>query len=207
MQMEDDNSHASDGSDNAVPVADMLTFGHPTVKTAVATAATVAPDEPTPYEIREYRVADNAGIWGKIRVADTSVPDYRRARGILLHDLLAHVRTAADISRAVRRFEAVGHLAGIATRQEAESLLQHARRIVMERTIAKPTEGNYRPDRVVWTADGYVDVIDYKFGEEKPTQYGKQIRRYMQLLADMGHTPVRGFIWYVDSGRIVEVSD
>lgn len=62
-----------------------------------------------------------------------------------------------------------------------------------------------RPDRVVWTADGHIDIIDYKFGEQRPKAYSRQVRAYMDALAAMGYENLRGFIWYVDSGKTVPV--
>lgn len=214
-QMEPYNTHAA-GDDTP----GVLTFGTPTVRTD-DTQTDIQPDEPVPYDIKGYRVNDRSDVWSRIRVALPEDIGRRRARGILLHDILAHVRTEADIPRAVRRFAAAGQLADLASPHEAEQLLRQAvtdpraaqwfdpeaRRILTERTLAHPSEGNYRPDRVVWTAEGTVDVIDYKFGEEKPGPYGRQIRNYMRLLRDIGYSPVRGFIWYVDSGRITPVSD
>ena len=43
-------------------------------------------------------------------------------------------------------------------------------------------KANYRPDRVVWTSEDTIDVIDYKFGEEEPEKYFSQVRGYMRLL-------------------------
>ena len=47
-------------------------------------------------------------------------------------------------------------------------------------------------------------VVDFKFGSPKP-EYQAQVRRYMNLLADMGHHHIKGYLWYVYSNRIEEV--
>lgn len=209
--MEPDNTHAVDADG-------VLTFGAPTTRDRKSAAA-IAPDEPVPYDIMSYRVTDRHDVWSRIHVADPTENNEHRVRGIMLHDILAQIRTEADIPRAVRRGAAAGMLRGIATPDEAEEMLRQAvtdpraarwfdpaaSRIVTERTLTRPGEGNYRPDRIVWTAEGTVDVVDYKFGEEKPGPYGRQLRRYMNMLQEMGHSPVRGYIWYVDSGVIDEV--
>ena len=51
-------------------------------------------------------------------------------------------------------------------------------------------------------------VIDYKFGEFTAfnKKYHRQVRGYMQLLADMGFANVCGHIWYVKEGVIEDVS-
>ena len=62
-----------------------------------------------------------------------------------------------------------------------------------------------RPDRVIMKGDT-TTVIDFKFG--KPCgSYHDQVRGYMQLLTDMGHTNVKGYLWYVYSNRIEEVKE
>ena len=79
-------------------------------------------------------------------------------------------------------------------------------KVLLEQSITlKNAEGTYRPDRVVWTSQGTIDVIDYKFGEEHKEQYQKQVKNYMNLLTDMGYQAVRGFLWYVEKGKIVEI--
>ena len=60
-----------------------------------------------------------------------------------------------------------------------------------------------RPDRVM--SDGKkMIVVDFKFG--KPNEkYHDQVHEYMQLLADMGHKNIEGYLWYVYSNKIVKV--
>ena len=47
-------------------------------------------------------------------------------------------------------------------------------------------------------------VVDFKFGGEHP-EYHDQVREYMTLLRQMGHSRVSGFLWFVYSNKIVEV--
>ena len=47
-------------------------------------------------------------------------------------------------------------------------------------------------------------VIDYKFGEEN-TSYNKQIANYIDELQKMGYTSVKGYIWYVSAGKIIQI--
>ena len=60
-----------------------------------------------------------------------------------------------------------------------------------------------RPDRVMTDGREWV-VVDFKFGSPKD-EYHDQVREYMQLLADMGHTHIKGYLWFVYSNRIEEV--
>ena len=61
----------------------------------------------------------------------------------------------------------------------------------------------FRPDRVLLT-DGKVIVIDYKFGEHY-RKYERQVKRYMDMWRRMGYENVSGFLWYLDSGNIIEL--
>jgi hypothetical protein len=52
-------------------------------------------------------------------------------------------------------------------------------------------------------------VVDYKTGErdrELEGQYLDQVREYREILSEAWGSPVRGFIWYVETGEAVEVS-
>ena len=90
--------------------------------------------------------------------------------------------------------------------REVTCMSNNYEKVLLEQSITlKNAEGTYRPDRVVWTSQGTIDVIDYKFGEEHKEQYQKQVKNYMNLLTDMGYQAVRGFLWYVEKGKIVEI--
>jgi hypothetical protein len=49
-------------------------------------------------------------------------------------------------------------------------------------------------------------VVDYKFGDEQKG-YKVQISGYMQRLRAMGYGDVKGYVWYVPTGQIVEVEE
>jgi len=51
-------------------------------------------------------------------------------------------------------------------------------------------------------------VVDYKTGRREMDQeeaYLAQVRGYMAMLADAWSVPVRGFLWYVETGETIEV--
>ena len=54
--------------------------------------------------------------------------------------------------------------------------------------------------------DGRAVVVDYKFGELDTERHRRQIREYLRLLRDMGHTKTEGFLWYVRLGKIEKVN-
>ena len=81
------------------------------------------------------------------------------------------------------------------------------KKVMIERPIAIGGDDSRRPDRVVWTADGYIDVIDFKSGNQKPQRYIKQVKEYVGLMSMLGYKNVRGFLYYLDTGQIVKITD
>ena len=63
-----------------------------------------------------------------------------------------------------------------------------------------------RPDRVM-IKDNKAIVVDYKFAREND-EHDKQVKRYMQLLQQMGYTDVTGYLWYIknDENYTKEIS-
>ncbi len=168
-------------------------------------------------DMMPYRVNDGKYLWEQTRVDYDSDRAAAIRRGVAMHDILAmvkHVETLhSAVERAVRK-----HLVPRAEAAGAESLLRDRinradclrwfsgyKRILCERTITKSNGTHSRPDRVVWTSDGYIDIIDYKFGGENTSAYAAQVREYICEFKAMGYENVRGYVWYVDSGKTVPV--
>ena len=74
-----------------------------------------------------------------------------------------------------------------------------------ERNILRPNATSKRPDRVMTRGTEAV-VVDYKFGEES-NAYHRQIAEYIEILRQMGYTSVKGYIWYVSTGKIVQIEE
>lgn len=188
-----------------------------------AASAIVAENHP-------YTTSDNSHIWAQIRIDDLadieSVDDlfnltYPRVRGTVLHNIMRSIRYPSDLARAIRRQIARGIITD-ELGEEFSALLSEAladervapwyhdfSMLLNERAISIPQGNNpperYRPDRVVRTADGYIDVIDYKFGEHND-KYISQVRRYVTLLSrQFPADKVRGFLWYPLSATIIPV--
>jgi ATP-dependent exoDNAse (exonuclease V) beta subunit len=131
-----------------------------------------------------------------------------RLRGLVLHDILSAVVTAADLPRAVDRAVASGAL----PRKDRDRTLRFLadeldsvsvkdwfsaeNRILNEAPVLGPDGTELRPDRVVLRPDGSAEIIDYKFGQPDP-KYLSQVRAYMDLYRALGHTPVTGTLWYI----------
>ena len=75
-----------------------------------------------------------------------------------------------------------------------------------------------RVDFSPWVPDGFgtcdciilqgetMDVIDYKFGKEE-REHIVQIEQYIKVLKTMGYTSVKGYVWYVPTGKITPIGN
>lgn len=203
--------------DSGRPEVTIRTIGSPTKATEEKKKPRTAlqPDGSQP--MIPYATAPRNDLWDKLDIDRYLDYGLARDRGILLHDVLAHVRHTDDLSRAIRLCtyrgrlpremaqEVEAHLSRQLLRPDIAQWFEGYSRVLCERPLVLPDGEVRRPDRVVWTADGHIDIIDYKFGEQRPKAYSRQVRAYMDALAAMGYENLRGFIWYVDSGKTVPV--
>lgn len=155
------------------------------------------------YNYRDYTALEEGGL---------SAID----EGKLLHEIFKSIRYTEDIASAVNQI----YLSGLIHSEEkaeyckkietylmqtrASEWFGHQWEVITEKDILFPEGTKARPDRVIMT-DEQVCVIDYKFGLSEESKYIKQVKFYCHTLEKMGMTHVRGFIWYVKSGKVVEV--
>lgn len=140
--------------------------------------------------------------------------------GSVLHHIFSTIRTTADIDDALQRLQLDGILYNndITAERITTMLrrrLEHPKvadwfsgrwQIFNECTILSMTDGQVverRPDRVMTDGHEWI-VVDFKFGGEH-VEYHNQVRQYMDLLRQMGHSHISGYLWYVYSNKIVEV--
>ena len=148
---------------------------------------------------------------------ETGISASRRIRGTVLHKILETVAGPEDLPKSVAMAVETG-LLSVEEGREAQSMLGGAIAHVMahgwfpgdpsklldEREIITPEGETLRPDRVVLKDDGSVEIIDYKFAEEKRA-YIKQVRRYAELYRTMGYPKVSAYLWYVDRNEVQQV--
>jgi ATP-dependent exoDNAse (exonuclease V) beta subunit len=150
--------------------------------------------------------------------ADLSPRDF----GVLMHRAFERAVTAADVHRALEIMVADAlispaehtHLKETIERAFANPLVaewfgDNWETVRNEGDILTPRPsrdtGIKRPDRVMMRGARAV-VVDYKFGRLKPSSHRAQLKSYMNLLRDMGHTDVEGYLWYVALDRIEKIS-
>ena len=137
----------------------------------------------------------------------------------MLHDTMAAIRTVADVPVAVNNLR---HSKKAKELTEADIEEIHAiiesrvkdpraarwfdgyTRLLIERPVVLSPSESRRPDRVVWTADGHIDIIDFKSGSQPAGKYRRQLIEYARLLAELGYQNLRAYLYYLDSGEIVE---
>ena len=146
----------------------------------------------------------------------TGIAASNRIKGIVLHDILADVVSVADVDEAVLKAVASGNVTsdeaveitsllkkGIAAVEGYGWFPEYPERILNEVDMID-TDGNmYRPDRVVLDG-GKAVIVDYKFGEHKPS-YERQLRKYSEMWCRMGYTDVSAYLWYVHTGEVMRI--
>lgn len=146
--------------------------------------------------------------------------------GSVLHSIFSTIRTINDIPDALQRlqFEGILYDEHITSQRITEMLQKRLSdpkvaswfsvrqdgspnwTLFNECTILSVKDGEVyerRPDRVMTDGTQWI-VVDFKFGTPKP-EYQKQVREYMTLIASMGHSDVKGYLWYVYNNKIEEV--
>ena len=142
--------------------------------------------------------------------------------GNVLHAIFSTIRTADDIPQALRQLQSEGllydeqltpeKLTQMLTKRLNDPHVAHwfsqRWQLFTECTIlyTDPINGSVkdkRPDRVMTDGKETI-VVDFKFA--KPDEdHHQQVRKYVELLREMGLPNVRGQLWYVYSNKIEDV--
>ena len=168
-----------------------------------------------------YYSYDNEKVWEMSRIEDFDEMAYPRRKGIIYHDIMSDIRTPEDVEVAVRRRVMRGFIpeeesksyvdviTGALADSRVYAWFNGYRRLLTARTFVAAGDDDtrhYRPDRIVWTAYGQIDIVDYKCGEEESSRYLRQVGRYVHYVSGMfPGVDVRGYLWYPLQGTIIEV--
>lgn len=150
-------------------------------------------------------------------------------RGIMLHAALSAVKDYDHVERPIKRLFESGQ-AEILDGSSVDELVEDVKQmlemtevrqwfapqnqVLCETDIVTRTTHTQRPDRIVFTPDGGVIIIDFKTGEVQDEatlppnkrSYKEQVKHYMKLLAEMGYERIEGYLWYLDKEKIVKIS-
>ena len=172
--------------------------------------------------ISEYAVGAVSSPWSKTRISDEDGPSLgiARERGILLHSLLSRITAASDIDTAFNKAAESEEFRGLTPNEMAElreiidlrvnapevqKWFKGFSRVLTEREVMTTDGQLKRFDRVVWTSDGEIHLIDYKSGDQPAKRYRKQMRDYLAFFKSIGYLGVRAFLYYLDTGKIIEI--
>ena len=78
-------------------------------------------------------------------------------------------------------------------------------RVLMEREALTSGGKIKRFDRVVWTRDGELFLIDYKTGGQDPKVYSRDMKEYIDFFKSARYPQVRAFLFFLDKGQIIEI--
>lgn len=170
-----------------------------------------------------YLKGSNNSDWRKrLRLSDATVVSADEqankdelAYGNLIHSALALMPDSTHLSRAIDQLLQTG----IITQDESQalslkltSLLNNANispffapglSVKMEAELLLPSTKTYRPDRVVFYPEKVV-VLDYKTGVQLE-KHKTQLRNYVSILRQMGHSAVSSYLIYTESEKLLEV--
>jgi len=154
----------------------------------------------------------------KTRISHRAEDDITGTRfGKNVHYILEKIQSTADLPASIQKSVIAGYFTpdeSIAVRDRIAQLFNIPEvtdwfsgnwEILNEAGILVPGSGERRPDRVM-IRDGKVVVLDYKTGVQEP-KHVKQVVSYMNLLTDLGYPDVRGYLLYLESELLIEVTD
>lgn len=133
-----------------------------------------------------------------------------------MHDIVSNIKIFEDIPDAVNKKISEGelyeHERDTIVRElnnyldipEARNWYSGKYKVLNEAVVLQPGSRFSRPDRVMIGNDEVI-VVDYKFGDVEESKYKHQVRRYMKTISEMGYPNVKGFVFYVRSGKIVSI--
>ncbi|WP_298652194.1 UvrD-helicase domain-containing protein [uncultured Proteiniphilum sp.] len=142
--------------------------------------------------------------------------DGSRDYGRMMHDIVSNVKTLADIPQAVEqkisrgelgeeeKDNTIRELTNILSLPEISDWYSGKYTVLNETQLLHPAAGFSRPDRVM-IGPNEVIIADYKFGELEEPKYIRQVQRYVRPIEEMGYQNVKGFVFYVKTGKVVQV--
>lgn len=134
--------------------------------------------------------------------------------GKTMHTLFSRIKYASDVDMALNSMQFDGlidelqkqeiksRIIALLTQEPYSDWFSEKWIVKNEASVISPNSSTLRPDRVMIKNDEVV-VVDYKFGAESES-YIYQIRRYAKLIQEMGHPNVTGYLWYVDTDKLVK---
>jgi ATP-dependent exoDNAse (exonuclease V) beta subunit len=156
----------------------------------------------------------------KSPVDDEETSSQRADRGLWLHYVLADMKDYKDLDLALKRkrartpidddtfaeYSKVLHRAFDRVPQFRDRWFVNHKRALTESSIYEINNDKVlRPDRIVFTQDGGIEIVDYKFTAHITDSHCSQVAEYIKELTDMGYQNVSGYLWYPEKAKIIPV--
>ena len=170
----------------------------------------------------EFKQSNDSRNFAQSQDGEEREQAYYIQLGSVLHNVFSNIRTTKDVDKALQSLEQEGIIYDRQlSREHIETMIrkrfEHPQvadwysprwTLFNECTILNVDKNDgtvyeRRPDRVMTDGKEMI-VVDFKFGRPKE-EYAQQVREYMNLLSDMGHRNIKGYLWYVYSNKIESV--
>lgn len=138
-----------------------------------------------------------------------------KAYGILIHKILAEIKSKSDVEAALQHALISGLIEdfqfddmrqkiwALMNDSEIGSYFEHGLCVKTEAEIILPDGKQYRPDRLIFK-ENRVIIIDFKTGKNSD-KYSEQVLSYAELLKTMGYQNIDVFLLFTDDIRLVRV--
>ncbi|MFD2202837.1 UvrD-helicase domain-containing protein [Shivajiella indica] len=139
----------------------------------------------------------------------------KRNFGLMVHEILEKSASLEEAKLQLKNMYFEGRLSAeerILVDKQMEDLFKDtlfaswfdAKDILLaEQGILLPGGKQKRPDKIILKENEAI-VVDFKTGEEYPT-YENQVKEYMALVHGLSGKSTKGFLCYLESGKIIEI--
>ncbi len=146
---------------------------------------------------------------------ETESPVAKQDLGKLIHKIFSEIISIKDKDGVVEKYFQDGIITSDEKKRLEKSLdklfadpqinmlFRSGPVVKPESEILLPNGTTFRPDRVNFERDK-TEVIDFKTGKESKSHH-KQIKTYMDILKEMGHKNVKGYLLYINETKVVEM--
>jgi len=140
-----------------------------------------------------------------------------RKWGELLHQALEFVQKKEEIHPYAEKLKLQGKLAANQEslfHEQLQSTITHPDMIdwfngncleMKEREIIDENGDAYRPDRIILYPDQTI-LLDFKTGRPR-NKDEQQIKKYNDLLIELGYTNIKNYLFYIENGDLVKVNN
>ena len=141
------------------------------------------------------------------------------SEGQLMHHVFSNIYSKNDVDKAIAQLRFDGIIESAEQERHVRKLTSYAINnpkvqgwysgdwtLYNECAILYNVNGEMqirRPDRVMMK-DGEVVVVDFKFGNPRE-EHHRQVNEYIGLLKQMGHTNIKGYLWYIFDNQVKKV--